>query len=353
MFLIIFLWALSKGAHVQKSSPLSDGKAAPRRHFLKNSLLGGLGLAASTQLPGLFIPPSLGGTPTANESTPSSETLVAAFYQSLTNQQKQAIAFEFNHPLRSKVDNNWHITPQKIGEFYTADQQSMIREIFIGMHNQEYVEKILAHMQEDAGGLGNYSVAVFGEPGHNAFEFVLTGRHCTMRCDGDSVEGTAFGGPIFYGHASQSFNEKPDHPGNVYWYQAKRANEVFQALDGKQRTAALLGDPREEKGTATVELKPPKEKSPGLPVSEMSPDQKELVRQVLADLLLPFRKEDAREAMSDIEKNGGIDRLTMSFYKNLDIGSDGIWDVWQLESPTMIWYFRGAPHVHVWVNVRG
>ena len=137
----------------------------------------------------------------------------------------------------------------------------MIREIFIGMHNPEYVEKVLAHMQEDGGGLGNYSVAVFGEPGSGAFEFVLTGRHCTMRCDGDSVEGTAFGGPIFYGHASQSFNEKPDHPGNVYWYQAKRANEVFQALDGKQRTAALLADPREEKGTTTVELNPQKEKN--------------------------------------------------------------------------------------------
>lgn len=33
------------------------------------------------------------------------------------------------------------------------------------------------------------------------FEFVLTGRHCTRRCDGDSVEGAAFGGPLFYGHA--------------------------------------------------------------------------------------------------------------------------------------------------------
>jgi hypothetical protein len=42
----------------------------------------------------------------------------------------------------------------------------------------------------------------------------------------------------------------------------------------------------------------------------------------------------------------------MSFYKNLDIGSDGVWDVWQLESPNMIWYFRGAPHVHTWVNIR-
>lgn len=172
-----------------------------------------------------------------------------------------------------------------------------------------------------------------------------------MRCDGDSVEGAAFGGPIFYGHASQSFNEKPDHPGNVYWYQAKRANEVFQGLNGKQRALALLGDPREEKATNTVELRK-KDGLAGLPVSEMTRDQKELVEKVLADLLLPFRKRDADEAMRYIKKSGGLNELAMSFYKNLDIGGDGVWDVWQLESPNMVWYFRGSPHVHVWVNIR-
>jgi hypothetical protein len=39
-----------------------------------------------------------------------------------------------------------------------------------------------------------------------------------------------------------------------------------------------------------------------------------------------------------------VDHLTMSFYKGLDIGNDGVWDVWQLERPNMVWYFRGAPH---------
>jgi hypothetical protein len=34
------------------------------------------------------------------------------------------------------------------------------------------------------------------------------------------------------------------------------------------------------------------------------------------------------------------------------IGNDGVWDAWQLESPNMVWYFRGAPHVHTWVNIR-
>jgi hypothetical protein len=262
------------------------------------------------------------------------------------------MTFPFGHPLQTKVDNNWQITPVTIAETFTADQQAMIREIFRDLHNPEFVDKVFYHIDEDGGGLDKYSVALFGEPGKGGFEFVLTGRHCTVRCDGDTVAGAAFGGPIFYGHASQGFNERPDHPKNVYSYQAKRANEVFQALDGKRRQIALLGDPREERGTGTVELKKRGEPLAGLPVSDMTRDQRELVTQVLHDLLLPFRQEDRDRAMLDITANGGVNSLAMSFYKNLDIGNDGVWDVWQLESPTMVWYFRGAPHVHVWVNIR-
>ena len=84
----------------------------------------------------------------------------------------------------------------------------------------------------------------------------------------------------------------------------------------------------------------------------MKRDQRKLVEQVLSDLLLPFRKKDRDEAMRYINASGGCESLTMSFYKNLDIGNDGMWDVWQLESPTMVWYFRGSPHVHTWVNIR-
>ncbi len=318
-----------------------------RRRFLKSVALGSVGLAATTAVPKLSSP--LMAVP---DLSLRSETLVATLHKSLTPEQRQKVAFPFGDPLQSKVDNNWLITPEKIGEFFNRDQQAMITEIFQGLHNPEFVDKVMYHINEDAGGLANYSVALFGEPGSGNFEFVLTGRHCTVRCDGDSVEGEAFGGPIFYGHASQSFNEKPDHPKNVYWYQGKRANEVFQALDGKQRELALLGDPREEKATATVELKKRGQKLEGLPVADMTRDQKELVEKVLHDLLLPFRESDRTTAMADIKARGGFDELSMAFYKNLDIGNDGVWDVWQLESPSMVWYFRGAPHVHVWVDIR-
>ena len=144
---------------------------------------------------------------------------------------------------------------------------------------------------------------------------------------------------------------KPDHPSNVYWFQAQRANEVFQALDGKQREAALVKKaPRSESGNKAVELHT--EGFAGLPVKEMSRDQRALVEKVMADLLLPFRTKDTEEAMRSIKQHGGVDSLHLSFFKNMDIGNDGVWDVWQLESANMVWYFRGYPHVHTWVHIR-
>lgn len=317
-----------------------------RRAFVK-AAVSGVAVAATGSLP-VF---NSGAEPVKRAA--SSETLVTTLYKSLTEAQRKAVAFPFEHALRSKVDNNWHITDKKIAEFFTSDQQAMIREIFLGLHSPEFADRVYNQVEHDSGkeGFGGSSIALFGQPGTGKFEFVLTGRHCTRRCDGDSVEGTAFGGPIFYGHAAESFNEKPDHPGNAYWYQAVRANEVFKMLDGKQRKIALLGDSREEKGTDTVKLKGKGAALPGIPVSELSRDQKDHVLKVLADLLAPFRRADADEAMNLIEANG-MDKLHMAFYKNQDIGNDGVWDVWQIEGPAMLWYFRGEPHVHTWVNIK-
>jgi hypothetical protein len=319
-----------------------------RRAFLHTAVAGAAALAAGPALPLAAAPAGA-----AKKQAPRSETLVTTLYKSLTDQQRAAVVFPFDHPLRLKVDNNWHITKPTLGDFFTPDQRAMVREIFMGLHSPEYAETVMQQVIHDSGkgGFESSSIALFGTPGTGKFEFVLTGRHCTRRCDGDSVEGAAFGGPIFYGHAAKSFYEKADHEGNVYWYQARRANEVFQMLDGKQRKLALLDEPRAEKGTDTVKLTGRKTGLPGIPVSELTPDQRAHVRKVMADLLAPFRKADADEAMKLVEANG-FEHLHLAFYKNHDIGNDGVWDVWQLEGPAMLWYFRGSPHVHTWVHVR-
>ena len=333
-------------------APHSD--SISRRAFMRTT---GLGLAALTTTgTGLTAAPSAGAEEGAGAKPKETcESLVAALYKSLDEPQKKMLCFPFDHRLRSEVDNNWHVTEARVGKHFKAEQQDLVRQIFMGLHSEEYAQTVLKQVDHDSGGKGGLaksSIALFGEPGTGKFEFVLTGRHCTRRCDGDSVEGAAFGGPVFYGHAAQGFNEKPGHPGNAYWYQAQRANELFQALDGKQRARALLGDPRAEQGSETVKLAGKNGTLAGLPASEMSKDQCGLLRKVMADVLAPFRKLDAEESMKYIEANAGFNKLHLAYFKNMDIGNDGVWDVWQIEGPNMVWHFRGAPHVHVWVNIR-
>jgi hypothetical protein len=283
------------------------------------------------------------------------ETLVAELYRSFNESQILHLTFPFDHPLRHKVDNNWCIT-YTLERSLSEAQRAIVYDIVSGLHSERYAKQVMRQIETDNGGdsgrgFGHCSIAMFGKPTDPEYEFVFSGRHVTRRCDGNSVRGAAFGGPIFYGHEGEGFREKPDHPGNLYWYQARRANEVFAALDGPQRAQALRSDPRPERGTQTVHLSGRNTGLVGLAVGAMTADQKALVRQVMADLLAPFRKFDREETMRLVEL-GGFDDLHLSFYKNLDIGGDGIWDVWQIEGPEMVWYFRGHPHVHVWVNVR-
>ena len=324
-------------------SDCRDCSAVPsltsRRSFLKTSA----GLLAASALP------VIGETP-----KPTGETLTAQLFKGLTTEQRKKICFGFDDPLRSKVDNNWMVVAHSLADTFTPDQQALIREIFHSLHSDEYKKTVFDQVVHDSEGDGfekSTAIALFGEPGTGKFELVLTGRHVTRRCDGDSVEGAAFGGPIFYGHAAGGFNEKPDHPGNAYWYQAKRANELFKALDGKQREQAMIAEGRAEKSTETVKLSGKKEGLPGIAAGSLSADQKDLFKKVLADLLAPFRKADADEAMKLITARG-IDELHMAYSKKGDVGNDSIWDVWQIEGPNMFWYFRGAPHVHCWANIK-
>lgn len=326
-----------------------DGHPVTRRTFVKTTATGlALGAIAGT---GLTVPAR---AKSDAGKKPASETLVQQFYGTLNDEQKKIMAFDFDHALRSEIENNWFITKARFGRDFNEDQHALLVDIFKSLHSEEYVDEVVKQVNHDNGSknLEKCSAAIFGKPGSGKFELVLTGRHTTRRCDGDSLEGTAFGGPIFYGHAAGSFNEKADHAGNVYWFQAKRANELFQALDGKQRKAALLGQSRGESGKDTVDLSKPKRDIAGLPVGDMSSDQKDLMRKVLGDLLMPFRKTDREETMKLIEANNGFDKLAISYYKNENIGDDEVWDVWQVEGPQMLWYFRGKPHVHTWVHVK-
>lgn len=286
------------------------------------------------------------------------ESHIAALYKSLNEEQRKVVCFDWGHKdkraqggnLRTHVSNNWHITkPAIASKFFNKDQQDRIEAIFLGLYDKEWHDKILQQIKDDAGGYGKaQNIAIFGSPGADKFEFVMTGRHLTIRCDGDSAKHAAFGGPIFYGHAARGFNEKADHPGNVFWHQALKANELYKMLDGKQRKKALAKRAPKE---SAVHFQGKNGEYSGIPVAELSKDQGAHLKEVLALLLAPYRAKDRKEAMQCLTAQGGLEKCHLTFYESGDIGKDGVWDNWRLEGPAFVWHFRGAPHVHVWVNV--
>jgi len=333
---------------MSQSQPCNECNEAPsltpaetRRGFLAKT-------AGALAAFGSFAPSVFG----FGEKKDSAESYAGELFQSLNTDLQKAICFPVDHPLRKRVSANWEITKPKI-ESFTPKQIELVERVVKGLASPEGFDKFKKQMEEDAGGMDQYHIAFFGKPNEKSFEFVMTGRHVTMRADGNSGSGPAFGGPMVYGHQSETDPEMPAHPGNVFWYQALRANEVYKALDSKQRQKALCKvAPKED----SVQHR--KDGYPGICVGEMSPDQRKLVKQVMSDLLSPYRKEDADEVLEILTKNGGLEKTHLSFFqmddtgkKSADLGNDGVWDIWRLEGPGFVWHFRGAPHVHVWVNI--
>ncbi|HLJ09660.1 MAG TPA: DUF3500 domain-containing protein [Planctomycetaceae bacterium] len=322
-----------------RSRPICSDCEAPvdRRTFIRT--------VGSAALVGAAGPALLGGrfAQAAPTTKSAAETAVGRFYGSLSEAQKSAIVLPFDHELRQKINANWHITkPTLDDDFYSNEQRALVHEILRSVTTEDGYARILRQTEDDSGGIGGYSMAVFGTPGAGKFEWEITGRHLTLRADGDSVDKAAFGGPIIYGHGA----EQPKD--NLFHYQTKKANEVFHALDAKQAAKALLTAAPKE---AEVALQGDKGAFPGIAIGELSADQKQLVESTLKIILAPYRKEDVDEVFEILKTGGGVEKLHMAFYQEGDLQDDKVWDIWRVEGPSFVWHFRGAPHVHAYINI--
>ena len=324
-----------------------------RRQLLKTAGTSAA-LLATTQSDNLF------GRAMADEA--KTDSLPMQLYKSMSEKQRQMVCLPIDHPRRQYVSNWWYIHPEhRIPSTFTREQQELIQRIFDSLHSAEYQEAIKKQVKIDQYGEIKNAPAVgfFGTPADKGFEFIYTGHHVTRRCNAHTDQGMGFGGaPIFYGHYPHSdanmrdnFNETKDHPGNPYWYQGTIFNKFVQGLDGKQREKGLVSkEPRSESPDNVV--KKPVE-SLGLSCSELSADQKELFLATMKNIMAMFRADDVKATFDAVEKQGIVDRLHVSWYGGkYDIGSDQVWDTWQIEGPDMVWYFRGEPHIHCYFHLK-
>jgi hypothetical protein len=325
-------------------SPIPSGlKSVNRRDWIRALGLG----AAWAASPGLRA--------AAAVASDGKDSLPMQFYKSLTEVQRAAVCLPLDHPKRQYVSNWWYICPDRnLDTFYTPDQQDLVRQIFESLHHPDHREKMNWQVKKDlmGGRAKTPSVGFFGTPADKDFEFIYTGHHVTRRCNAHPDRGQGFGGaPIFYGNFARSFDESRFHEGNPFWYQGLLFNEFYSALDGKQQERVLVGrEPRDEEPATVIQKR--KTDLPGLCGADLTKDQQAKLLETMRRMLVCFRPDDVAATMKAIEERKLVERLFVSCYGGAyDIGGDKVWDTWQIEGPEMVWYFRGAPHIHAYFHL--
>ena len=333
--------------------PQEQAELLQRRHFMRVLGQGTVGAAALSAV----------ATPLLSQAAPAkakrkpkpAEELIRELHSTLSDEQKKLIVLPWNHGTRNGKGlptrlgmYNRPIQRKTIGKNYTKPQQELVQRILKSISSDEAGYKCITRNGTFDGSKAfeNCGALIFGDPlGKDKFSWVFSGHHLTVRCDGNSEEGAAFGGPMYYGHSVMGYN-----PRNVFQYQTKKVLEVYDALDEKQRKKAVVKGKSPGEHARSVQFRPENE-HPGIGIDELSKDQKKLILDVMQAVLSPFRKEDGDEVMQIIKTNGGLEKINLAFYEDARMRDGQPWHFWRLEGPGFVWNYRVLPHVHTYVNI--
>ncbi len=337
-----------------RTPPCPDCETAPtlaRRDFIRV-----MGAAAAVAVTG-GLTPLQKATAARAEKQAQAEAMIFDLFKSMDADQKKKLVRAWDHGVTNGkgtparlLTHNGADGKSKIGEEYTKTQVDLLDKIFRAIGNgEEGYKQLSRNGRFDASNdFETIGALIYGEPVEGKkFSLVFCGHHITVRCDGNSEEKTAFGGPLYYGHSPSGYATN-----NVFYKQTKSATELYGAFDEKQRKLAVLpgkwkdehtGVPVPKKG-ATV---------PGIAYADMSKDQQALTQKVMAELIAPYRKEDGVEVMEIIKANGGMEKIAMAFYQEGKTNDKEPWSHWRLEGPGFVWSYRALPHVHTFVNITG
>jgi hypothetical protein len=289
------------------------------------------------------------------EKQAEAEAMVFELYKSMDADQKKKLVLPWDagtnsgkgYPTRLQTYNA-PVGKSVIGLEYDKKQVELLNKIFHSICNGEEGYKRMSRNGkfDTTGSFENAGCLIYGEPVEGKkFSLVFCSHHLTLRCDGNSEEATAFGGPLYYGHSPSGYATT-----NVFNYQTNIVTSVYDALTEEQRKVAVMPGKWKD-GVDTVKLPAKDAKVPGISFANMTKEQKELVEKVMKELISPYRKEDGDEVMEIIKENGGMEKISLAFYQEVKPTKDEPWTYWRLEGPGFVWSFRALPHIHTWVNI--
>jgi len=326
-----------------------------RRHFIR--VVGGTAAAIAVGAAG-SVQGAADESKTEKKARPAEE-LIKELFSGLSDEQKKKVVLPYNHgggkdrrPTRKGMYNA-AINNIRIETVYTKAQEELIEKIVKAMSAGDDGYRLISRggTWDASRSFSRCGALFFGEPvWPNKCAFVFSGHHLTIRCDGDFEDGTAWAGPIYYGHSPNGYSR-----GNLFNYQTRSVIDLHKALDEKQREKATILEGNPGEMDRSIVFKKKAEDRPGIAIAELSKDQKELVEKVMRDVLSPFRKEDADEVMLAIRQIGGMEKIKLAFfadnYEGAKTSKEQPWSFWRLDGPGFVWNYRVLPHVHTFVNI--
>jgi hypothetical protein len=264
----------------------------------------------------------------------------------LSDEQRADTCVDYNHPFRQYHNRGVSGAGRQVfGGFSRAQRQLLTDVFYSGLANNGQAripDQDVTHFT----GVNSMHVLLCGDPNAPPYQLIITGVHLNLRLGGKSREGAAFGGPQVYG--DQSGDGRAGLPGNIYRDQFLTAQRLLQSLDDGRRRVAVLDEAPVQTG---IELQGRSGSFPGIPVAELTPDGKALVREIIDRIFSTYSADDVAYARECLTANGGIDALFLSYYRHGEDGGIPEAQVFRLEGPSAVFYFRGYPHVHAFMNV--
>jgi hypothetical protein len=211
-------------------------------------------------------------------------------------------------------------------------------------------ERLLSQLPTSIAGVNFLQLLLFGTPGRGPWQILLSGIHLNLRVGSAILQGTAFGGPQVYG--DQGGNEQPGLPGNVFRYQMQTAHELITALTPAQRRAIRIA---QAPAQTCIAVQGSGGRFDGLAIADLPIRARRQAQAIVAGILENYGEAGTAYASQCLNRSGGVDSLHFADY-DVDFeggrhAADQPSQIFRLEGPGAVFYFRGEPHVHAFISV--
>lgn len=292
------------------------------------------------------------------------------FLGTLTEEQKSQATFSFD----DKERLNWHFIPRErkglpLKAIEGAPLKAALTLIQSGLSEAGYDQAVNVMSLEEVlylleGGEREYRrsrrdpqkyyISVFGTPSKTGrWGWRVEGHHLSLNytLDGGKVVSAT---PEFFGANPGFIDAGPKREIRVLGPEEDLARQVLKLCTPAQQAKAWIAKEAPDEIRAAGVAQPVVTKAVGLPISEMSDDQKQLMRDLLSEYLknMPSAVEEARRKRIN---DAGLDNISFAWWGSSERNER---HHYRVQGPTFLIEYNNtqndANHVHsVWRNIDG